>query len=274
MTVPLVQVDAFSNLAFTGNPAAICLLEEPAPASWMQRVGAEMNLSETAFVWPREDEAEGDYGLRWFTPETEVDLCGHATLACAHVLFERERADPEEGVQFHTNSGLLLAEMREGEWIRMAFPSHPPYSREEDAGRVAQALDVKPQWVGETGLDRFVLLDSEQTLRELEPDLDLLAQMGGRGVIVTAPSEDESEVDFVSRFFAPTAGVDEDPVTGSAHCSLAPYWANRLDRDELVGRQVSHRGGTVRVEVTDEGVDLIGQAVTIFEGTLSQAAAP
>ncbi|PSG98377.1 hypothetical protein BRD56_00105 [Thermoplasmatales archaeon SW_10_69_26] len=269
MTVPIVQVDAFANLPFTGNPAAVTLLEEEPSASWMQRLAAEMNLSETAFLWP-EDEG---YGLRWFTPETEVDLCGHATLAAAHVLFESGRVDEEETITFATDSGPVECEQDEP-WIRMAFPSHPPYSREEDAGRVAQALDQKPTWVGENRLDRFAVLDEETAVRQLEVDLDAVRQLGGRGLIVTAPADDESEVDFVSRFFAPSAGVDEDPVTGSAHCALGPYWANRLDQSEVVGRQVSKRGGMVRVRVTDEGVDLEGQAVTVFDAELREIAEP
>lgn len=269
MPVPLYQVDAFTRVPFTGNPAAVCLLDEEPSDSWMQRVADEMNLSETAFVWP-EDE---DLGLRWFTPVQEVDLCGHATLASAHVLFETDEGDPEDGVTFHTNSGPLECSREDG-WIRMAFPSHPPYALEEGVSEIAEALGVKPEWVGENGLDRFVVLEDETAVRALDPHLGRVAQLGGRGVIVTAGTGDDSGHDFVSRFFAPAYGVDEDPVTGSAHCALGPYWANKLDRDTVTGRQVSERGGSVRVTVTEEGVDLDGHAVTIFQGELAEAAEP
>lgn len=270
MSVPILQVDAFANLAFTGNPAAVCLLEEEPSASWMQRVAGEMNLSETAFLWP-----EGDgYALRWFTPTTEVELCGHATLASAHALYERERVGEDETVTFDTKGGELACERDEEGWITMSFPAHPPSEGAKDADLIAEALGVDPAWVGDSDLDRFAVLDDERTVRELEPDLDRVAQLGGRGLIVTAASEDESAVDFVSRFFAPSAGVDEDPVTGSAHCVLGPYWADRLGEDEVVGRQVSARGGTVRVSVGEDQVDLSGQAVTVFEGELAGSAEP
>lgn len=270
MSVPIAHVDAFANLAFTGNPAAVCLLDEEPQASWMQRVAAEMNLSETAFVWPQEEE---DYGLRWFTPETEVDLCGHATLAAAHVLFDREHADPLAPLTFHTPGGRLVCEHDEP-WIRMAFPTHPPSQTPERVEQVAEALGAKPEWIGANEMDVFAVLADERTVRELEPDLDAIERLDARGLIATAAVEDDSEIDFVSRFFAPAAGVDEDPVTGSAHCALGPYWAKRLDKRELVGRQVSKRGGTVRVKVEEDQVELAGQAVLIFEGHLSEAAEP
>jgi PhzF family phenazine biosynthesis protein len=269
MTVPIVQVDAFANLPFTGNPAAVTLLEEEPSASWMQRLAAEMNLSETAFLWP-EDEG---YGLRWFTPETEVDLCGHATLAAAHVLFETERPDPEEPVTFDTKGGQLTCEHEEP-WIRMRFPAHPPEASDDDREAIAQALDAKPTWTGANELDRFAVLDDETAVRQLEPNLETVAGLDARGLIVTAPADDGSDVDFVSRFFAPAAGVDEDPVTGSAHCALGPYWADEFGEDEVVGRQVSRRGGLVRVTVEDGEVELAGQAVTVFEGELTDDAAP
>lgn len=265
MPVPLYTVDAFTRIPFTGNPAAVCLAEEEPKERWMQDVAAEMNLSETAFCYPKEDDA---YGLRWFTPTQEVDLCGHATLATAHVLFETDRADREEGVSFRTASGGLACQGGEDDRIEMDFPSHPPYALEGQVGRFTEALGVEPVWIGENGLDRFVRLEDEKQVRSLEPDLDAIAELGGRGVIVTAPSDDGSAVDFVSRFFAPAYGVDEDPVTGSAHCALAPYWANQLDEEAVVGRQVSDRGGTVHCTLTDQGVQLAGHAVTVAEGEL------
>lgn len=272
MSVPLYTVDAFTRLPFTGNPAAVCLLDDQPPESWMGDLAAEMNLSETAFAWP--DEAiDADRRLRWFTPTSEVDLCGHATLATAHVLFERGDVDEEAGVVFDTNGGQLSCRREDG-WIRMAFPAHPPEQRPGAAKRVAEALGVEPAWVGETGLDLFVLLEDERTVRAVEPDLDAVEALDGRGVIVTAGSEDGSHVDFVSRFFAPAAGVPEDPVTGSAHCALGPYWADELGEDTVVGRQVSTRGGTVRVSVEADGVELSGHARTVLEASLADAATP
>lgn len=269
MSVPIVQVDAFANLAYTGNPAAVVRLEEEPSASWMQRLAGEMNLSETAFVWPRED----GYGLRWFTPTTEVELCGHATLATAHVLFADGRVDEDEPVTFQTRGGELVCE-RDEPWIRMRFPAHPPEALGDEAEKLTRALGAKPAWVGANEMDRFAVLDDETTVRQLEPDLEAIAELDARGVIVTAEADDESEVDFVSRFFAPAAGVDEDPVTGSAHCALGPYWADELGEDEVVGRQVSRRGGLVRVTVEEDEVELAGQAVRVFEGELSEAASP
>lgn len=270
MPAPLYQVDAFTRIPFTGNPAAVCPLEEEPGARWMQDLAAEMNLSETAFLWP-----DGDaWGLRWFTPTTEVDLCGHATLAAAHVLFETGEADPDQGVAFRTASGELTCS-RADAWIRMDFPSHPPYARADDGrASVQDALGIEPTWLGENGLDLFVLLEDEKAVRSLEPDLDAVAQLGGRGVIVTARADDASDVDFVSRFFAPAYGVPEDPVTGSAHTALGPYWANELDAETVVGRQVSERGGTVRCTVTGDGVRLEGQAITVFAATIEDAALP
>lgn len=273
MPVPLFTVDAFTRLPYTGNPAAVCLLEEEPSEAWMLNLAAEMNLSETAFTWPKEDTQARR--LRWFTPEREVDLCGHATLATAHVLFDAADVDADDELVFHTNGGALTCRREEEGRISMDFPSHPPYAREDDAQpRLEEALGTETEWVGENGLDLFVVLDDEKRVRALEPDTSATGSLGGRGVIVTAESSDDSKVDFVSRFFAPAYGVPEDPVTGSAHCALGPYWANRLDQATVVGRQVSDRGGTVHVEVTDEGVRLEGHTVTIFEAELTDAAGP
>ncbi|HEX2191042.1 MAG TPA: PhzF family phenazine biosynthesis protein [Longimicrobiaceae bacterium] len=261
MGQPVVQVDAFTDRPFAGNPAAVCILPSPRDEAWMQDVAREMNLSETAFLHPRGDEWE----LRWFTPACEVDLCGHATLASAHLLWEDGRLAPDSEARFHTRSGLLTAR-REGAWISMDFPAKP---EEETAPSpdLARALGVTPVYVGRSHFDCLVELESEEEVRGVRPDLGLLRGVAARGIIVTSRSEAPG-VDFVSRFFAPRVGVDEDPVTGSAHCCLAPYWARRLGRSELVGYQASPRGGTVRVRAEGERVHLGGQAVTVLRGEL------
>jgi len=261
MPVPLFQVDAFTGEAFKGNPAAVCLLETEADAAWMQNVAAEMNLSETAFLCP-----EGDaWRLRWFTPSVEVDLCGHATLASAHVLWETGAAASDETIEFDTRSGVLSAVHRDG-WIELDFPATP---EEEAASNIDlhRALGATPSYVGKSKFDFLVELASEQVVREVEPDFVILERAAARGVIITAHAAGD-EYDFVSRFFAPQTGVAEDPVTGSSHCCLAPYWARRLGRNELIGYQASARGGTVRVRVEGDRVILCGQAVTVFDADL------
>lgn len=263
MPVPLFQVDAFTDETFRGNPAAVCLLDCAAPAGWMQQVAAEMNLSETAFLVPRGVEEE--YDLRWFTPAVEVDLCGHATLASAHVLWETERLAPDALVRFHTRSGLLTAE-RDTYGITLDFPATAPEPADAPDGLV-DALGTDPRQVVRSRFDYIVELDDEQAVRDLAPDFRSLGEIDvARGVIVTAPGTEGA--DFVSRFFAPSVGIDEDPVTGSAHCCLAPYWARSLGRNSLVGYQASKRGGTVRVEVRGDRVRLGGRAVTILRGEL------
>lgn len=264
MAIPLIQVDAFTEKPFSGNPAAVCLLEARRDEAWMQQVAREMNLSETAFLVPR---LEG-YDLRWFTPAVEVDLCGHATLASAHVLWETERLEPGEPARFHTKSGLLTCE-REGKFIRMDFPSNPPAEAPAPAGLV-EALGVQPRFVGRSRFDWLVEVASEAEVRTLAPDFGRLRQVEARGIIVTsrASSSRSAGVDFVSRFFAPRAGIDEDPVTGSAHCSLGPFWRTQLGKDAMVGWQASARGGEVRVRVAGERVFLSGQAVTVLRGEL------
>jgi PhzF family phenazine biosynthesis protein len=259
--VPLLQIDAFTDRAFAGNPAAVCFLSSPRDDGWMQSVAAEMNLAETAFLVPR---ADGEWDLRWFTPTTEVDLCGHATLASAHALWETGRLAPAAVARFHTRSGVLTAERR-GDAIELDFPSEPPAAAPIPDG-LAAALGATPAWVGRNRMDVLVELASEREVRALAPDLAALAAHPVRGIIVTAPGSDG--YDFVSRFFAPAAGVPEDPVTGSAHCALAPFWAERLGRNEMTGWQASRRGGLVRVRLANGRVKLGGHAVTVLRGEL------
>lgn len=262
MSLPLIHVDAFAPTPFAGNPAAVCLLERPAEAGWMQAVAAEINLPETAFVVAQAD----GFGLRWFTPTIEVDLCGHATLASAHVLWEEGRLAPAMAARFHTRSGVLTA-ARCDDWIELDFPSEPARAEEAPAALLG-ALGVAAKWTGRNRFDWLVEVDGEGTVRGLAPDLVRLAEVPTRGVIVTA-SGDDVRHDFVSRFFAPRAGIPEDPVTGSAHCCLGPFWSARLGRSELTGYQASRRGGTVRVRVGETRTVLAGQAVTVVRGTLS-----
>lgn len=257
----LLQVDAFTDRAFAGNPAAVCLLDRPADAPWMQNVAREMNLSETAFLSPRAD----GYDLRWFTPAAEVDLCGHATLATAHVLWSERLLDPGATARFHTRSGWLTADRR-GDWIELDFPSQAVAPQEAPAGLLA-ALGVRPQFVGKNKTDYLVEVAAEREVRALAPDFGKFRSLPIRGVIVTSRAATPG-VDFVSRFFAPAVGVDEDPVTGSAHCALAPHWAPRLAKDEMIGYQASSRGGTVRVRLAGDRVKLGGQAVTVLTGEL------
>ena len=260
-------MDAFTDRAFAGNPAGVCVVERWPDAPWMQRVAAELNLSETAFARARPD---GDWDLRWFTPTVEVDLCGHATLATAHALAQDGVIDDVVG--FHTRSGVLT--VRVGDAITLDFPAATPEPTEAPEG-LADALGAAPQATFKTRNvgDLLAVLDDEATVRGLEPDLTALAALtrrdGIRGVIVTAPAADEdAEHDFVSRFFAPASGIPEDPVTGSAHAALAPYWSQRLGRDGLVGLQASARTGLVRTSVHGDRVHLTGYAVTVVDGTL------
>ena len=268
MPTPLYQVDAFTDTAFRGNPAAVCLLERPASAEWMQHVAAEMNLSETAFLVPRGD----DFDLRWFTPSVEVDLCGHATLASAHILWETARLAPDVTARFHTRSGLLTATRTPapaqagGDLITLDFPSTVPEPAKAPAG-LAAALGVEPVHVARSRFDYLVEVSDEATVRALSPDFRALGEIDVvRGIIVTASGSNGT--DFVSRFFAPAAGVDEDPATGSAHCCLGPYWADKLGRTTLEAFQASKRGGTLRVEVRGDRVLLSGHAVTVLRGEL------
>jgi len=268
MAIPIVQVDAFTSTPFRGNPAAVCVLDHSMPDAWMQAVAAEMNLSETVFLQPRGTHA---YDIRWFTPTNEVPLCGHATLAAAHVLWERGDEPPRQRITFCAAVGPLAAE-REDDWIRLDFPALPVTPCSWPA-EIADALGA-----GASGAYRnaqgvyLVELPDERAVRAVTPDFARLRERGRAMIIVTAAGG-SGGCDFVSRFFAPGDGIDEDPVTGSAHCSLGPFWAERLGRTELVGHQVSPRGGVVRVRVRNPRVDLLGQAVTVFAGALSDPAA-
>ena len=266
MERPLYQVDAFSDRPFAGNPAAVVLLErdDAADADWMQRVATEMNLAETAFVRPR---ADGAYALRWFTPRVEVALCGHATLASAHVLWETGRLAPAAEARFHTlHRGVLRCRREASGWMAMDFPADPP-ERADPPAALAALLPAGVRATARATYDWLVELPGASAVRDCQPDLRALAAIDMRGLIVTAPGDGEG-VDYVNRFFAPRYGVDEDPVTGSAQCVLGPWWAARLNRDRLVGRQISSRGGTLRVAVRGERIDLAGQAVTVFHARL------
>ncbi len=265
---PFVQIDAFTTEPFRGNPAAVCVLAAPRPEEWLQAVAREMNLSETAFL---ERRAGDEFGLRWFTPAVEVPLCGHATLASAHALFESGDAAPDATLRFHTQSGALLARRREA-WIALDFPAHALTPGPEPAD-VAAALGVPAAYCGASPVCDVFEIASEAALRELTPDLAQIANASARPVLVTSRSATR-EYDFVSRFFAPALGIPEDPVTGSAHCCLGPWWAARLGKREVVGYQASPRGGVVRVEVSGAGVapgrlNLLGQAVTVLRGVLT-----
>ena len=257
--VRFFQIDAFTDRPFAGNPAAVCLLEEVGDETWMQSVAQEMNLSETAFVRRRDDGFE----LRWFTPKIEVDLCGHATLASAHALWTAGVVDGDESIRFHTRSGALVCS-RQGDYVEMEFPAMPARQIEPPEELIG-ALGVEPSFVGKSKFDKFVVVESEPVVRALQPDFARLREIPMRGGAVTSLSEDP-KFDFISRYFAPGAGIDEDPVTGSAHCCLGPFWSERLGKTELTAFQASSRGGVVNVKVANDRVILRGQAVTVLEG--------
>ena len=262
MTLHITQVDSFTNRPFAGNPAGVCILPKAATEQWMRDIAREMNLAETAFLVPQRD----GYDLRWFTPTVEVDLCGHATLASAHVLWEDGHLKPNVQARFHTKSGLLTADRREP-WIELDFPATPAAPAQAPPGLDA-ALGAKPQFVGRSKFDYLVELQDEATVRRLDPDLGAIGRVPARGVIVTARA-DKGKYDFVSRFFAPQSGVPEDPVTGSAHCALAPYWSAKLGKKELMAFQASARGGEIRLRLEGDRVRLGGQAVTVLRGELT-----
>jgi PhzF family phenazine biosynthesis protein len=261
MTLTITQVDAFTSAPFAGNPAAVCVLPGPREPEWMQKVALEMNLAETAFLVKRDD----GYGLRWFTPAAEVDLCGHATLASAHVLWESGQLGAREIARFHTRSGLLTAE-KQADWIWLDFPSTPAEPIAIPA-ELSAALGVTPLSVGRSPFDFLVELESEAAVRAVQPDFRRLAAIPGRGAVVTSRAADPA-FDFVSRYFAPGFGIDEDPVTGSTHCCLAPFWSQRLGKTKFRARQLSLRGGVLHVELKGERVRLGGQAVTVLRGDL------
>lgn len=264
MAIPLVHVDAFADAPFRGNPAAVCLLPEPREASWMADVAREMNLSETAFLVRR---ADGSHDLRWFTPAVEVRLCGHATLASAHVLWERGLLPLAETARFHSKSGLLTATRTPEGLIELDFPARPSTPMPAPEG-LAEALGgARLLHVARSADDDLVEVATEEEVRALQPDFARLSRVPVRGVMVTARAAPGPH-DFVSRFFAPAVGVNEDPVTGSAHCCLGPFWSERLGKTELSAYQASARGGAVRVSVRGDRVGLAGRAVTVLEGEL------
>jgi PhzF family phenazine biosynthesis protein len=258
--VRVFVVDAFTDVAFSGNPAGVVVLDAPADARWMQQVAAEMKHAETAFVVLGDTD---EFPLRWFTPAVEVDLCGHATLATAAVLAQLGLPAP---FRFATRSGVLRASGG-GTDITLDFPAKPVRPRTAPDG-LAAALGADPVGVYGNGMDLLVELETAETVRGLRPDIAALAEVECRGVIVTAAADGDADHDFVSRFFAPRVGVDEDPVTGSAHCALAPFWSARFGRDDLVGLQVSARTGRVHVRVAGERVELTGSAVVVLAGEL------
>lgn len=278
MPVSLFHVDAFADRPFAGNPAVVCLLDAPPwDAEWMQHVAREMNVSETAFVIDRaatlQKSKAGDaastefFPLRWFTPIVEVDLCGHATLAAAHVLWETGRLPLESAARFATRSGELTA-VRRAEWIELDFPAVAcePTSL-SDAHLAALGLS-SPRFVGLAGPRHVVEVESEAVVRTLAPDFNALRGLPGRGVAVTARG-DGRPYDFVSRYFAPWVGVNEDPVTGSVHCALATFWAARLGKQELRAFQASPQGGEIRLRLDNDRVRLAGRAVTVAKGILT-----
>ena len=259
--VAISQVDAFTSRPFAGNPAAVCVLPEERAEAWMQKVAQEMNLAETAFLHREND----GYRLRWFTPTVEVALCGHATLASAHALWESGELAPSAPARFHTESGLLTA-ARRGAWIELDFPATIAAPAEPPPG-LLDALRVRPGPIARSRFDYLVEVDSEETVRRLSPDFTALRRVDARGIIVTSRAT-TAGFDFVSRFFAPASGIDEDPVTGSSHCTLAPHWSERLGKLDLVAYQASPRGGVIRTRVQGDRVILGGQAVTVLRGEL------
>jgi len=262
MAIPIVTVDAFTNQLFAGNPAAVCMLPEPRPDEWLRHLAREMNLSATAFLVRRDDE----FDLRWLTPTVEIDLCGHATLASAHVLWEEGHLPRGAQARFHTRSGLLTAE-RHGEWIELDFPVQRGVPAEPLPSLLSGLGITAARAITKNRLDYLVEVESEAELRAVKPNHTLLRQIPVRGVIVTARSDSPS-FDFMSRFFAPASGIDEDPVTGSAHTALGPYWGAKLGKSEMTAYQASARGGIVRLRLAGDRIVLGGQAVTVTRATL------
>lgn len=254
-------VNAFTDQPFTGNPAAVCLLSESKDAEWMQKVAREINLPTTAFV----NDTNGEFSLRWFTPTTEIPICGHGTLTSAHILWETGYLRTEDPASFSTQSGVLTACMKDG-WIQLDFQSAPD-QQISFPDKLINALGVVPTYVGKNQLDYIVEVESDDVVRNLTPDIDAIAQLPVRGVIVTSRSNSD-KFDFVSRFFSPAQGIIEDAVTGSAHCCLGPYWKRRMNKDEFVAYQASARGGVIKVKNSNDRVLLSGKAVTILKGEL------
>ena len=257
----IYQVDAFTSKPFSGNPAGVMILEKEESDEWMSLIAREMNLSETAFLVAN----NGGFDLRWFTPKVEVDLCGHATLAAAHILWEENYLTHEETAVFSTASGELRARYLKG-WIELDFPAFT-YFRVDSTQRISEILRENVLVVVESGENLLVELETEDQVKNLLPDIQAIGKLPYQGIIVTSVSGEQG-TDFVSRYFAPQVGIDEDPVTGSAHSSLGPYWAEKLGKNELHARQVSARGGELRLLVTHERVFIQGQALTIFQADL------
>jgi PhzF family phenazine biosynthesis protein len=258
----LFCVDTFAGRIGTGNPAGVCLLGQPADPGWMQTIARELNLSETAFLVR---EMNG-FNLRWFTPCAEVDLCGHATLASAHILWEERYLPPGETILFFTKSGTLLAD-KKGDGIELDFPAEPEEPVPAPAG-LAKALGILPRYTGKNRYDYLIEVASEHEVRDMAPDFMSLKKIPMRGVIVTSRSSTPG-FDFVSRYFAPSVGINEDPVTGSAHCCLAPYWQKKLVKNSMTAYQSSERGGEIRVRLdAPDRVTIAGNAVTVWKGTL------
>lgn len=264
MGMVLYQVDAFTNQPFHGNPAAVCLLDGPGDKIWMQNVAREMNLSETAFLYP----VKGGFNLRWFTPEVEVDLCGHATLASAYALWQGGYLGREEEACFFSASGLLRARLS-GDWIQLDFPIRQQRAAEVPSA-VLQAIEISQErvnYVGRYQKDYLIEVDSEELLRQTQPDFKRLREAATGGIMLTAQSEDVT-YDFISRYFDPAEGIDEDPVTGSAHCCLGPYWGAKLGKQQLSAFQASARGGSLTIRLGEERVYIQGQAVMVLRGEL------
>lgn len=261
MSIPIFQVDAFTDKPFTGNPAAVVLLEHPRDPAWMLSVAREMNLSETAFVHPQ----QGGFHLQWFTPQVEVELCGHATLATAHTLWKTGLVKEGEKIRFSTLSGWLAAEQK-GQIIELDFPS-APLIHAEVSEEIISAVGAVPDFVGLSGEKWLFEYSDEKTIRNLKPDFSFLRTRKGRGLVVTALS-DKPEFDFISRYFAPWVGIDEDPVTGSAHCILGPYWTKKLGKTHMTAYQASARGGVVYVRQSADRTYVGGKAVTVLSGKL------
>lgn len=264
MKLPIFTVDAFTNEPFKGNPAAVCILTEDIPTSIMQSIAFELNLAETAFVLKEKD--TDTFSLRWMTPVSEVDLCGHATLATSHILWQQGICKTTETIHYNTRSGLLKADYHKGE-IGLDFPAIPQKKIEYPPELIDAIGGVQPKYVGMTKWNYLIELDSESDIRNLKPNFDIMLTLPGWGTIITAKA-DMKGYDFVSRFFAPEKGIQEDPVTGSAHCALGPYWQSRLGKDSFIAYQVSERGGTVGVKVSGDRVMLSGEAVTVISGEI------
>ena len=266
MNTEIYQVDAFTRESFKGNPAGVYISDQPRSEEWMRGMAREMNLSETAFLVPGDE--KGEFSLRWFTPAVEVDLCGHATLGSAHILWEQGYLDKNTEARFNTRSGLLTARLTDGDWIALDFPAKQVTPVEIPDGLLEGLHITTPKFIGSNKMDYLVEVDDEEQVRGLTPDHSQLRRVKLRGVMVTARSS-SPEFDFVSRFFAPGAGVDEDPVTGSAHTGLTPYWAKKLGKKEMTAYQASARGGVLKVVDNGDRVEIRGQALTVFKADLA-----